>query len=162
MTKKTKANKNKEVAVVNAEKQLTPELTLNDLKNMSAEQKDSFTARMVEQLMAAEMNVENKKTKDDIVKIDCTDFEAYKTPFTLYDESEYTVREYLVHDDIAAQFGAQLDGLTRLDEVYKLSLLLDCGDFEASEVPNIIKEILYTQGNAQGIVSKKLKEKAGE
>lgn len=140
----------------------TPVLTLNDLKNMTSEQKDAFTARMVDQLMAAEKNVENNKTKEDITKHSFTDFTEYKTPFTLYDESEYAVREYLVHEDIAAQFGAQIDGLTRLDEVYKLSLLLDCGDFNISDVPEMLKEILYTQGNAQGVVSKKLKEKVGE
>lgn len=158
-TKKTKKTKK---TVETETPALTPSLTLNDLKNMSSEQKDAFTARMVEQLMAAEMNVENKKTSDDITKLQFNDFTEYKTPFTLYDESEYTVREYFVHEDIAAQFGAQVDGLTRLDEVYKLSLMLDCGDFDVSEVPEMLKEILYTQGNVQGVVGKKLKEKVGE
>lgn len=126
--------------------------TLNDLASMSQEQKNAFADRLLEQLMAAEESVKQNRKPSDVVVIDLKDSALYKETLKLYDESEYTVREYLVHDDIAAQFGAQIDGLVRLDEFYKLDLLLASGDIDSKDVDKIMKDILYTPGNVQGKV----------
>lgn len=131
--------------------------TSKDLSNMTEEQKNSFVDRLTEQLLKAEEN-KNKKP-DEVIKIDLKDTSKYTTPFNIYDESEYTVREYLVHEDISAQFGAQLDGLVRLDEIYKLDLMIDSGDIPASDMGKIIKDVLYTPGNVQGKVSTYMKKR---
>lgn len=131
--------------------------TSKDLSNMTEEQKNSFVDRLTEQLLKAEEN-KNKKP-DEVIKIDLKDTSKYTTPFNIYDESEYTVREYLVHEDISAQFGAQLDGLVRLDEIYKLDLMIDSGDIPASDMSKIIKDVLYTPGNVQGKVSTYMKKR---
>ena len=128
-----------------------------DLSNMTEEQKNAFIDRLTEQLLKAEEN-KNKKP-DEVIKVDLKDTSKYTTPFNIYDESEYTVREYLVHEDISAQFGAQLDGLVRLDEIYKLDLMIDSGDIPASDMGKIIKDILYTPGNVQGKVSTYMKKR---
>lgn len=143
----------------NAPKKKTPKktdnmngATLNDLASMSQEQKNAFADRLLEQLMAAEESVKQNRKPSDVVVIDLKDPALYKETLKLYDESEYTVREYLVHDDIAAQFGAQIDGLVRLDEFYKLDLLIASGDIDSNDVDKIMKDILYTPGNVQGKV----------
>lgn len=128
-----------------------------DLSNMTEEQKNAFVDRLTEQLLKAEEN-KNKKP-DEVIKIDLKDTSKYNTPFNIYDESEYTVREYLVHEDISAQFGAQLDGLVRLDEIYKLDLMIDSGDIPASDMGKIIKDVLYTPGNVQGKVTTYMKKR---
>jgi len=128
-----------------------------DLSNMTEEQKSAFVDRLTEQLLKAEEN-KNKKP-DEVIKIDLKDTSKYNTPFNIYDESEYTVREYLVHEDISAQFGAQLDGLVRLDEIYKLDLMIDSGDIPASDMGKIIKDVLYTPGNVQGKVTTYMKKR---
>ena len=124
------------------------------LADMTPEQKDAFADRLLRQLMDAEESAKKGRTKEDVVVIDLTDFAEYKTPLTLYDESEYTVRKYLVHDDVAKQFSAFVDTAVRLDEFYKLDLLIDSKDIDKSEVFDIMKEILYTPGNVQGSVIK--------
>ena len=131
--------------------------TLGDIANMTSDQKNAFADRLTEQLLAAEKNVEKKPT--DIIKIDLKDTTKYKTLFTLFDESEYTVREYLVHEDVSAQFGAQLDGLVRLDELYKLDLMIASGDIPESEMSKLTKDILYSPGNVQGKISSYMKKR---
>jgi hypothetical protein len=142
-------------------KKTKPEATtLMDVANMDETQKSQFAERLLNQLMAAEESVKKDRKPEDILKIDLKDVTLYKTPFNLYDESEYVVREYLVHEDVSAQFGALLDSAVRLDEFYKLDLLIDSGDIDSKEVLKIIKEVLYTHGNAQGIVTKFVKKDA--
>ena len=169
MTKKTTKKKTEKVNMEITEEAQTavslaecstrglPEGSAKSLADMSEEQKNQFADRLFEQLMAAEKSAKLNRTKDDIVKLELKDFETYTVPLSLYDESEYTVREYLVHDDVANQFAAFVDTAVRLDEFYKLDLMLASGDIEASEQDKISKEILYTPKNVQGIVSKHMK-----
>lgn len=154
MTKKTKKIKNKEI--VEDGSTISEVQTAVSLSEMSEEQKNRFADRLFEQLKAAEKSAKLNRTKDDVVKLDLKDFETYTVPLSLYDESEYTVREYLVHDDVAKQFAAFVDTAVRLDEFYKLDLMLASGDIDSSEQDKISKEILYTPKNVQGIVSKYL------
>lgn len=133
--------------------------TLSDVVNMTPKEKSAFAERLTEQLMAAEKNQEEGKKPSDVEVIEMKDFDTYTYPLDIYDESGYTVKKYLVHEEVGAQFGAMIDGLVRLDEMYKLALLIDSGDIEKKECLKLMKEALFTPGNVQGKISEHLKSK---
>lgn len=134
--------------------------TLSDFSKMDGEQKNAFAERLLEQLMKAEESVKKERKPEDVIVMDLKDTSTYTTSLKLYDEAEYVVREYLVHEDVSAQFGAQIDGLVRLDEIYKIDLLSASGDIEEKDIMAAIKDILYTPGNVQGKAQKYIKKDA--
>jgi hypothetical protein len=131
--------------------------TLSDVVNMTPKQKNAFADRLTEQLLAAEKNVEAGKKPEDVQIEEFFDFETYTHPLSIYDENGYSVRKYKVHEDIGAQFGAHIDALVRLDEMYKLSLLIDSGDIKPSNCIKIMKDVLFSPGNVQGKVTEFIK-----
>lgn len=137
-------------------------MTLEDLRNMSPEKKNDFADRLLEQLQAAEKSKEMGRTSKDIVTIDMDDFSKYTDTITIYDEQDYRVLRYKAPTDLVAQFAGQIDGLVRLDEFYKLDIVNQEGLLTAEEYTELTQKILYTQGNVQGVVSDKLKEKEGK
>ena len=133
--------------------------TLADVVNMTPKEKNAFVDRLTEQLINAEKNMEVGKKPEDVVVVDMKDFATYTYPLDIYDEAGYVVKKYLVHEEVGAQFGAMIDGLVRLDEMYKLSLLIDSGDIKGKECVSMMKDILFSPGNVQGKVTEHVKRK---